>query len=49
MTKNAEKKVFWPSINAIMKSWYDDVGEGICAASGWMLTLSTQQFQLFTV
>ena len=35
---------FGPSIHFIMKSWCDDVEEGACAASGWILTLSTQQF-----
>ena len=41
--------VFWPSINAIMKSWCDDVGEGTFLASGWISTLSTQQFHLFVI
>ena len=35
---------FWSSIHSIMKSWYDDVEEGTYAASGWIFTLSTQQF-----
>ena len=35
---------FWPSTHSIMKAWCDYVEEGTCAASGWISTLSIQQF-----
>ena len=40
---------FWPSIHSIMKSWCDDIEEGTCAASGWILTLSPEHFFVYSL